>query len=573
MLPRTAKLLRRMKRILIADPGLVVGGIWFAAFVLVAPAASSDSVDFARDIRPIFEQHCFKCHGPEKQKAGLRFDTKAGAFQTAESGEKAIIPGHGSDSRLLKLVASTKDDERMPSKGEPLSASQIRLLKRWIDAGAPWPESGSSTGSLVRAELVVTDADRKHWSYLPLQNPPPPKVKNSAWLRTPVDRFVMAKLEEKNLGPSSQADPRKLVRRIYFDLIGLPPTPEQVQAFIDASTPNPHSAVASLVDRLLASPQYGERWARHWLDVVRYADSDGQESDADRPTAHHYRDFIIRSLNDDLPFDTFVRWQFAGDELEPDNPLALAATGFIVAGTHAELADNLMEEERIRTRFNELDDMIATTGSAMLGVTLACARCHDHKYDPIPRRDYYRMLSAFNGGDRAEVPLAPLEQARRYREAHTKWQAEFDSAKKQFDDFLKHARKMHEAAARNAKIDVLKIHDDDNALLKTNSNDARAKELAKKFSKELKVEDKDLRQFLSDDERCRPLMLLRILAPNRVKHFCSLAAISARRVSRSNWDSSPCSPGAKRPRTTGPPPAQTAAARIPHNSDGLWRNG
>ena len=250
------------------------------------------------------------------------------------------------------------------------------------------------------------------------------RSRTSASVRTPVDRFILARLEENKLTPSPQAEARKLVRRIYFDLIGLPPTPEQVDVVrCKHARRTPRSAVESLVDQLLASPHYGERWARHWLDVVRYADSDGQESDADRPTAHHYRDFVIRSLNDDLAFDTFVRWQLAGDELEPDNPLAIAATGFIVAGTHAVLPANLMEEERIRTRFNELDDMIATTGSAMLGLTLGCARCHDHKYDPVPRRDYYRMLCAFNGGDRAEVPLAPLEEVRRYREAEAKWKS------------------------------------------------------------------------------------------------------------------------------------------------------
>ncbi|MSU34087.1 MAG: DUF1549 domain-containing protein [Pedosphaera sp.] len=213
---------------------------------------------------------------------------------------------------------------------------------------------------------------------------------------------------------------RKLVRRIFLDLIGLPPTPEQVGTFVTAFTGNSQSAVESLVDQLLASPQYGERWARHWFDVARYADSDGQESDADRPTAHPYRDFVIRSLNDDLAFDTFVRWQLAGDELEPDNPQAIAATGFIVAGTLAVLPNNLMEEERTRSRFNELDDMIATTGSAMLALTIGCARCHDNKYDSVPRRDYYRLLSAFNGGDRAEVPLAPLKKVRPHREAEAK---------------------------------------------------------------------------------------------------------------------------------------------------------
>src|SRR5213075_3061448 len=238
------------------------------------------------------------------------------------------------------------------------------------------------------------------------------------------------RLEEKDLGLSPQAEARKLVRRIYFDLAGLPPAPEEIDTFVHAFAASPQSAVESLIDQLLASPHYGERWARHWLDVVRYADSDGQESDADRPTAHHFRDFVIRSFNADLPFDTFVRWQLSGDELEPDNAQAMAATGFIAAGTHAELSDNLMEEERTRTRFNELDDMIATTGSAMLGLTLACARCHDHKYDPVPRRDYYRLLSAFNGGDRAEVPLVPLAEVQLWREAEERWKQEFETARK-----------------------------------------------------------------------------------------------------------------------------------------------
>ena len=479
----------------VGAPGLVV----ILAGMFTASAAPAP--DFSRDVLPLLEKHCFKCHGPEKQKGGLRFDAREGALQTGESGEKAIVPGHANESRLIKLVSSKDDKERMPSKGEPLSAAQIDLLKRWIDAGADWPDVVASTGIVARSEMIVTDEDRKHWSYLPLGSPPPPAVRNTSSVRTPVDHFILARLEEKKLAPSPQAEARKLARRIYFDLIGLPPTPEQVETFVKAFAVNPPSAVESLVDQLLASPHYGERWARHWLDVVRYADSDGQESDADRPTAHHYRDFVIRSLNDDLAFDTFVRWQLAGDELEPDNPQAIAATGFIVAGTHAVLADNLMEEERMRERFNELDDMIATTGSAMLGLTLGCARCHDHKYDPVPRRDYYRMLSAFNGGDRAQVPLAPLEDVRRHREVEAKWKEEFDTARKGLDDWLNEARKPHETAARHAKVDALKISDDEKTLLKNDPDAREAKELAKKFSKELKVEDKDYRPFLSDDER------------------------------------------------------------------------
>ena len=360
---------------------------------------------------------------------------------------------------------------------------------------------GSAAESAPDISREVHPPPTRHWSYLPLTNPPLAIVHNTSAVRTPVDRFILSALEAKQLQPSPEAGAQKLARRIYFDLIGLPPTPEQVETFVQASVLHPHSPVESLVDQLLASPHYGERWARHWLDVARYADSDGQESDADRPTAHHYRDFIIRSLNDDLAFDTFVRWQLAGDELEPDNPRAIAATGFIVAGTHAALPDTLMEEERIRTRFNELDDMIATTGSAMLGLTLGCARCHDHKYDPVPRRDYYRMLSAFNGGDRAQVALAPREEVRRHREAEANWKGESASARKRLTDWLKEAKKRHETAARFSKIDGLKLSDGEKALLKNNPETEEAKALGKKFSKELKVEDKDLRRFLSDTER------------------------------------------------------------------------
>jgi hypothetical protein len=469
--------------------------------ILLTPAATMAAPDFSREVRPLLEAHCFKCHGPEKQKGGLRFDTKEGAFHTGESGERAIVPGHADQSRLIKLISSDKDEERMPSKGRALSASQIDLLKRWIDAGAEWPETVASTNIAARSEMVVTEEDRQHWSYLPLQSPPLPPVKDARTVRTPVDRFIVARLDENKLKLSPLADARKLVRRIHFDLIGLPPTPDEVDTFLRAFATNSHVAVASRVTQLLASPHYGERWARHWLDVVRYADSDGQESDADRPNAHYYRDFVIRSLNDDLAFDTFVRWQLAGDELEPDNVQAIAATGFIVAGTHAVLADNLMEEERLRTRFNELDDMIATTGSAMLGLTLGCARCHDHKYDPVPRRDYYRMLSAFNGGDRAAVPLAPWAEAQRDRAAQTKWTGEYETAKKRLDDWRKEMRQSHETAARSDKVDALKISDDEKARLKNSPDDTSTKELAKKFAKELRVDDKDLRLFLSEEER------------------------------------------------------------------------
>jgi hypothetical protein len=359
----------------------------------------------------------------------------------------------------------------------------------------------SRTGEVARAERVATEKDRHHWSFLPLHRPPLPHVQRTGLIATPVDRFVLSRREAQHLMPPSPAEGRTLVRRIYFDLIGLPPTPEQTDVFLQAYAAAPRSAIAGLIEGLLASPHYGERWARHWLDVARYADSDGQESDADRPTAYYYRDFVIRSLNQDLPFNTFLQWQLAGDELEPDNPWAVAATGFIAAGTHAELSDNLMEEERTRTRFNELDDMLATTGTAMLGLTLACARCHDHKYDPIPRRDYYRMLCAFNGGDRAAVPLAPLEEVRLYQAAETAWKTEMDGVTKRRNAWLKEQRRQHESAARRAKVDASKLTDEEKRLLNDEPESARAKELAKKFSQLLKVDDNDLRPFLAETER------------------------------------------------------------------------
>lgn len=463
--------------------------------------ASAATPDFAREVRPLLETHCIKCHGAEKQKGGLRLDTKAAALKGGESGSPAITPGDLAKSRILTLVSSKDDAERMPPKGDPLSGAEIDLLKRWIEAGADWPETAATTNDPARSEMKVTDEDRKHWAYLPLSGAPLPAIKNPASALTPVDRFILAALEARQLTPAPRAAPSTLVRRIYFDLIGLPPTPAQIETFVRASARNPQIAVNALVTELLASPHYGERWARHWLDVVRYADSDGQESDADRPNAHHFRDFVIHALNEDLAFDTFTRWQLAGDELEPDNPRALAATGFIVAGTHAVLPDNLMEEERIRTRFNELDDMIATTGSAMLGLTLACARCHDHKYDPVPRRDYYRMLCAFNGGDRAELPLVPLADAQRHRAAEGKWQDELNQAKRRRDDWSKEKLKPHEQAARLAKIAALNLSDTERALLQDTPDAKEAKELAKLFTKELKVEDKDLQAFLSEADR------------------------------------------------------------------------
>ncbi len=242
--------------------------------------------------------------------------------------------------------------------------------------GRPWPRP-------VPAER------RDFWSFRPLIRSPLPAVSHADWCRNPIDHFVLAKLEARGMQPSGPAERRRLIRRASFDLLGLPPTVEQVEEFVADTNA---AAYERLVDRLLASPDYGERWGRHWLDLARFAESHGYEQDYDRPNAYHYRDFVIRALNDDMPYDQFVRWQIAGDELATGQPQAWMATGFLAAGTHAtQITANQAEKER----YDELDDMAATIGTAMLGLTIGCARCHDHKFDPISQHDYYRMLANF----------------------------------------------------------------------------------------------------------------------------------------------------------------------------------
>src|SRR5262249_10028475 len=246
---------------------------------------------------------------------------------------------------------------------------------------------------------TVTDKDRNYWAYRPLQPSEPPPVKDTRWTTNPIDRFILARLETRGIAPAADADRRILLRRVTFDLTGLPPTAEEADAF--AADPSA-DAYEKVVDRLLAAPAHGERWARHWLDPARFAESHGFEHDYLRPHAYHYRDFIIRALNADMPFDRFARWQLAGDELAPGDPLALAATGFLGAGVYP---TQITTTDAERVRYDAMDDMLATTGHTFLALTVGCARCHDHKFDPIPSADYYRMLAAFTTTVRSEVAV------------------------------------------------------------------------------------------------------------------------------------------------------------------------
>jgi hypothetical protein len=361
------------------------------------PPAAERKIDFVKDVQPIFRAACYECHAEGNEEGGLNLGIKSRAMAGGDQG-RAWVAGQSAKSRLIHLVAGVEKDALMPPEGKPLSKDQVGILRAWIDQGADWPDG-------IDVPNPRLERARSHWAFQKLRSVEPPTVKERGWPRTAIDRFVLAGLEAKGLQPAEQVALRKLVRRIYFDVVGLPPTPEELDTVCNAS--DPEAAYAALVDRLLASPHYGERWGRHWLDVARYADSNGQEGDQDRPHAWRYRDFVIQALNDDLPFNTFVRWQLAGDEYEPENVTACVATGFLTAGPHTVLENTFLEEERLRNRYNELDDMLGTIGTGMLGLTIACARCHDHKYDAIPARDYYRMLAALHSGDRQEVKLGP----------------------------------------------------------------------------------------------------------------------------------------------------------------------
>ena len=352
------------------------------------PAPTPRLVDFTKDILPILRKHCIGCHGAEKQKSSLRLDVKELALQGGEMG-KDILPGNSAGSPLIHFVSGLDEEIVMPPEGPRLAKEQVSLLRAWIDQGADWPEAAS---------VKVADP-KQHWAFVPLRRPATPPVKDSkSRIQNPIDAFVMAKLSEKGLGQSAEADRRTLIRRLYFDLIGLPPTPEEAAAFLADKDPR---AYEKLVDKLLASPRYGERWARHWLDVVRFAESNGFETNGERKNAWPYRDWVIRAFNDDKSYDRFIAEQLAGDTLGADE-----ATGFIVGGA----TDLVKSPDPVLTanqRADELHDMVSTTSSAFLGLTTGCARCHDHKFDPIAMTDYYAMVACFAGVQHGERALKP----------------------------------------------------------------------------------------------------------------------------------------------------------------------
>ncbi|MGV3773724.1 MAG: DUF1553 domain-containing protein [Verrucomicrobiales bacterium] len=363
------------------------------------PPPFESTVDFATHIQPLFEKNCYTCHTAAKQKGDLRLDNKTAALKGGSSG-LAIKPGRSSESLLIHAVARIDKELKMPPEGEPLTAEEVGLLRAWIDQGATWPDSPADH---------VDEQFRKHWAFKPLERPHLPEVQKSAWVRKPVDYFILEQLEKAGLSPSPEADRVTLIRRLYGNLIGLPPSPAEVKAFVEDNDPQ---AYENLAERLLASPRYGERWARHWLDVVRFAESAGFETNLERPNAWPYRDYIIRSFNEDKPYNQFVMEQLAGDAMGADE-----ATGFIVAGPWDAVKSpdiNLTAQQRM----DELHDMVATTGSAFLGLTVGCARCHNHKFDPVSQVDYYAMQAIFAGVEHGERPLKTNQTEERNQEAN-----------------------------------------------------------------------------------------------------------------------------------------------------------
>jgi mono/diheme cytochrome c family protein len=406
-----------------------------AASAPETPAPANRTIDFARDVQPILAARCYSCHGPTLHQSGLRLDSKTHALQGGDSGP-AIVTGKGSESALIRRVASKDLKVRMPPAGPRLTPAQIRLLKTWIDQGAVWPERKDEGGRMKdernpsNPQSTIRNPQSahpsRHWAFVPPKAPQVPAVKTRTWVRNPIDAFVLARLERLGIAPSPEADRSTLVRRLSLDLIGLPPTPAEVDRFVQDGSPD---AYERLVDRLLASPHFGERWGRHWLDLARYADSDGYENDNLRPNAWQYRDWVIQAINQDLPFDQFTIHQLAGDLLwkemgkqEVGNgemrkwgnarslispfphfpisyPDAVVATGF----HRNSLSNSAGGADKEEFRVKAVKDRVNTTGSVWLGLTVGCAQCHTHKYDPILQREYYGLFAFFNNTEDVDV--------------------------------------------------------------------------------------------------------------------------------------------------------------------------
>ena len=392
--------------------------IAFNALTIPASLAGSDDTElpaeqiefFEAKIRPLLIEHCFECHGAGAKllKGGLRLDSHASLLKGGDSGP-AIVSGKPDESLLVQAVRWTSLE--MPPRGK-LSDAQIRVLTEWVTRGAPWPSAASTATVPTATTYDWAQLRSKHWAWKPAARPALPPVRNAQWTKNPIDRFVLARLDASELSPAPAANARSLVRRVYFDLIGLPPKPEVVDAFTSAFTRDADTALAELVDRLLALPQYGERWGRHWLDVARYSDLVGTFGGPAIPHAWRYRDWVVEALNRDLPYDQFLRFQVAGDLLQSDQAVA---TGFFALGP-TYVSDGGDPDATAQALSETLDDRVDTLTRGLLGLTVSCARCHDHKFDPIPQLDYYSLAGVFHNTTIAELPLVSPEVVKAFND-------------------------------------------------------------------------------------------------------------------------------------------------------------
>lgn len=371
---------------------------------------------FKSSVRTILVKRCLSCHGGDTMEGEFNLATRAGLLKGGENGV-AVVPGKSSESLMYRLITH-EAKPHMPYDEPKLPKEQIAAIAKWIDLEAPYDKPLIEGRVELKdwTQRTIASDDRDFWSFRPLGSFTPPNINNETWCKSDIDRFVLRGLEGQNLRPNELADRRILIRRAFFDVTGLPPQTDELDRLLADRSPLWYDR---MVDDLLNSKHFGERWARHWLDIARFAESHGFEQDYDREFAYHYRDFVIQAFNSDMPFDQFIQWQLAGDELAPDEPLALMATGFLGAGV---FPTQLTENEFEPARYDELDDMVSTMGTAMLGMTIGCARCHDHKFDPIPSADYYRLASTFSTTIRSniDVNLNPAE----HQAALAKWEVE-----------------------------------------------------------------------------------------------------------------------------------------------------
>ena len=393
-------------------------------------AAPVDQIThFEKEVRPLLARHCWQCHGPKQQKGGLRLDSRVAVLAGGENGP-VVVPGDSAASLLIRAIRYK--GPKMPPTGQ-LPVRAVKALDTWIAAGAVWPESAPQTRT---AGPEFTQAERSWWAFQPLHRPPLQTDKRDDWSQNTIDRLVWQRLRQHDMRPAPRADRPTLLRRLYFDVIGLPPRPEEVSAFVQDLAPD---AWERCVDHLLANPRYGEHWARHWLDLVRYSDSDGWNQDAYRPSIWRYRDYVIGAFNEDKPYPRFVQEQLAGDEMDEDDPAHLDAAGFLRLGIYE------YNQRDARGHWNDImNEMTDVAGDVFLGMSMACARCHDHKFDPVPQRDYFSLRAFFEPIIwRDDLPVANRAQRAAHEQQMKLWRKATESIRLRIDQLLKpyHDRK------------------------------------------------------------------------------------------------------------------------------------